>query len=207
MENNTNVNGNAPVNNANPKPKKSIFKRWWFWVIVGIVLIVIIAAAASGGSDEKGNSSNGDATVTEAPEDKTEFGVGETINYDGVKITLKDFKESKGDKKSFVEPNKGKIYVIGNFEVKNDSDEKINVNWASFEGYYDDNAIEPDVIGQSLPQVKKMGELFGDVAPGKKIKGGVVFEVPKKWKKMEIIPKFDFDFGDEQNCKYIINNK
>lgn len=210
-----NANGNVNVQNPNmgtgapaPKPKKPIYKKWWFWVIIGVVIIIIIAAA-SGSSDDKASkdSGNSDSVVSKEAEEKTEYAVGETINYDGVKMTMKKVKTSKGDKASFTEPDKGKEFVIGEVEIKNDSDEKISVNWASFEAYYDDNAVESDVMGQSLPEVKKVGELFGDVAPGKKIKGCVVYQVPKNWKKMEITPKFDYDLMDEQNYKYVIKNK
>ena len=96
---------------------------------------------------------------------------------------------------------------MGDVVIKNKSNKKISVNWASFEGYYDDTSVEPDPIGQSMSQVKKVGELFGDVAPGKKIKGCVVYQIPKKWKKMEIVPKFDYDLTDEQNNKYVIVKK
>ena len=209
MENNTNVNENAN-NNASPKAKKPIFKKWWFWVII-VAVVIVIGAAASGGDkkEEKAKSDSTGSVVTEEAKDenKTEYAVGETIDYDGVKITMKKVKTSKGDKSSFIEADKGKEFVIANVSIKNDSDKKVNVNWASFEAYYDDNAVEADPLGQSLPQVKKAGELFGDVAPGKKIKGCVVYQVPKSWKKMEIIPKVDYDFGNDQNCKYIIKNK
>lgn len=204
MENNTNVTENANNNTANKKP---IYKRVWFWIIIAVVAIGIIAAASGGGSKEKAKDENKKTTITEAPEEKTEFAVGETIDYDGVKIKLKKVDTSKGSSKNFIEADKGKEFVIGTVDIKNDSDKKISVNWASFEAYCDDTTVESDVMGQSLPQVKKVGELFGDVAPGKKIKGCVVYQVPKKWKKMEIIPKVDYDIGDDQNCKYIIEKK
>lgn len=160
-----------------------------------ILLVVLVIAAASflfGGSEEE----------KEKPK-KTTYKVGETATQNDVKITLKSVKTSKGEK--YNEPDKGKVFLICEFEIDNQSEDDLAISSElTFEAYVDDYSLNQDVMGYGLEQFESKNQLDGDVGAGKKMNGIISYQVPNDWKKLEV--KVQPDFWDKK-IKFTAENK
>lgn len=164
--------------NLTVKVKKPIFKKWWFWVIVVLLVIAIIP---SGKSPEKVGGSGAPAVKAEttAPEVYT---VGDTLEMKNVRVTLNSVTESTGA--NFVSPTEGKIFVICEYTIENNTDKDLGVSsMLSFECYADDFTC-PLSIGATVSSGKT--QLDGTVAAGKKINGVVGYEVDPDYKELEL---------------------
>lgn len=195
------------------------FRRKWMkkgkgkgkWIIIAIVVIVIIAGFA-GGSQEEEKEDNTAAQIEsplqdvpvieqkgeEAVEEQSQFGIGEGAEYKDVRITLMSYEESQGDQ--YFKPSEGNIFVMAEFEVENNSDSEIVVSSAlSFDAYADGYSLSYSV---NALMANKNTQLDGTVAPGKKIKGVIGYEVPVEWKEIEI--HFTENVWTSNKIKFII---
>lgn len=176
------------------------------FIIIGIVAIIVIAALLSGGDDdtepkkitnneESDNTNNTDntnkadnnssqTTVTETPDqDNTTFAVGETAQLNNINVTLLSVNESKGS--DYNKPSEGKVFVLAEFEIENNSDKEISVSSImSFEAYCDGYSTSPNL--SALLEKGDKDQLDGTVAAGKKMKGAIGYEVPTGWSELEI---------------------
>lgn len=187
--------------------KKQKGKGGLIAIIVIVILIIIIAAAASGDDKPKKvttSSTSSSAKSTSSKSSKkdkkedTTFTVGDTADFDGVKVKLSSAILSKGSEANFAVPDKGKYFLALIFDIENDSDEDITVStWVSFEAYCDDMSIDMDYTGEEAPEVDGLNQLDGDVASGKKMNGIMTYQVPKDFKKFEISYQPDF-WGDKK---------
>ena len=175
--------------------RESIKKGKGKWIVIAIVVIVIIAGFAGGSPEEKKEDNTVAQTENliqdvpvieqkeeETAEEKNQFGIGEEAEYKDVKITLMSYEESQGDQ--YFKPSEGNIFVMAEFEVENNSDSEIVVSSAlSFDAYADGYSLSYSV---NALMTNKKTQLDGTVAPGKKIKGVIGYEVPVEWKEIEI---------------------
>lgn len=109
-------------------------------------------------------------------------GVGSTIEYDGLKITL-DSVTKYTDTTAYPldKPDAGNIYILLNFTVSNDTEEDRNFNLFYEDSYCDDISIDPELMLVNAP-----GDMvFGEIAAGKKKKGYVGYQVPSNWGTLE----------------------
>ena len=157
-------------------------------IFFGIVLCFGLAACG-GGSD------SGDKKV------KTEYGVNETADYDGVEVTVKGFEESKGN--SWSSPSDGKIFMYVNVEIANNTEEPIDVSsLLSFDYYCDDYAIDYSSGAMFAASTEERQQMDGEVAPGKILNGWLDLEVPTDWSNVEIVYKKDLT--SDTDYKHII---
>lgn len=130
-----------------------------------------------------------DASKKEA---KNEFKVGDVVETSELKITFISAKKYKTDNQ-FIKPKKDNTYYRMEFEFENigDSDETISsvMNWTC---YADSYKVEQAYIGED--------EMDGSISPGKKIKGAVYFEIPKKAK--EITLEYETNFWTENKIEF-----
>lgn len=177
------------------------------WIVIAIIVILVIAYAIG---DDSGSESVDSSTASEAEistesstttetteteeetteiaetEEKTEFGIGEIADIDGVQVSLLSVTESEGG--DFIAPDDGNIFVICEFEITNNSDDDVSVSsMMSFEAYCDDYSISQDILGLQAPEAEGKGQLDGSVAAGRKMNGIISYQVPKEWKKLEVI--------------------
>ena len=127
--------------------------------------------------------------------------VGNTkITKDGVSVTLVGFRESKGD--SFMAPESGKTYVLLEFLIENNSNDDLTVSsLLDFDAYCDGFTCEYS-FGANMAASQS---LDGSVAPGKKMKGEIGFEVPKDWKEMEL--QIKLNLWSDEKLVFVIQNK
>lgn len=171
------------------------------WIIIVIVALVIIGAIA-GGQDDQVNkvdtpssspnnlpessapASNTEETEPSSTEDseKTIFHLGETAEYKDVQVTMTNITESEGS--DFNTPADGNVFVLAEFEIINNSDKELTISsMLSFDAYQDGYST-----GYSLTALlENDGEqLDGTIAPGKKMKGCIGYEIPSDYKELEI---------------------
>ena len=141
------------------------------------------------------------AESTPAPTEEAVLGVGSTADVNGVKITLNSVTESAGD--DIFKPDEGNTYVLCNFTIQNDSEEDLTISSAMcFEAYCDDTAINFDLAGQSTEAATQVGQLDGDVAPGKNMNGVIVYQVPTGYAKLEVSVQPDLLSNDTADFVY-----
>lgn len=168
--------------NCGAKQKK---KNIVLGVIGILVAVAIIGAAAGSGGDAKPASSTSGSkagpTETKTPE-KTVFGVGEEVEMNDIFVTLVNVSESSGA--NYITPTDGKVFVICEFEIENNSSKEINVSSiVSFEAYIDDYSTS---LSLSAMMSADKSQLDGTVAAGKKMNGVIGYEADKDWNTIEV---------------------
>lgn len=132
------------------------------------------------------------------------YGVGEILDINGVNIVLESVEKSYGDKDeefSISAPEEGKIFVICNFYVENNSDGDFNINSFDFNAYEDDFSIHEYIFVSGLG----IEELIGTASPGKKIKGSLVYEVSEDFKELEL--EYQPSIWNDDKYSFIVKNE
>lgn len=153
-------------------------------LIFGILLI--IASLGGGGDDPKKIDSEKPITATAVQ--KTEFTVGDKVELGDVVVTLKNVSENQGG--NYMTPADGKVFIVCEFEIENNSEKDIAVSsLMSFEAYIDDYSTS-----MSLTATLSTGnaQLDGTVAAGKKMSGVIGYEADSDWSDIEV--RFTPDF-------------
>ncbi len=185
-------------------------------ILIGILVFVLLLGVfgSSGGDDEpkkvetgtpaqsaETSGSQAETAESEPVEEKNEFYVGETAELKGVKTTFVSMTESTGS--TYNTPADGNVFVICEFEITNDSNSDVAVSsMASFEAYCDDYACTYS-LGALLEKNDK-NQLDGTVAPGKKMKGVVGYEIPADWAKLEVV--FTPDVWSGKTITFVAEN-
>lgn len=154
------------------------------WIIIVLVAIMIISAVTSGDEEPKkvGETQSNQQNTQEKNETKDAFAIGEIAELNDVRVTMTDYKESSGSE--WNKPTDGNIFLLVQFEIENNSDEEVTVSsMLSFEAYADDYSAS---LSLSALMENDETQLDGTVAPGKKMKGWIGYEVPSDWAKFEV---------------------
>lgn len=123
-----------------------------------------------------------DVIEDEADSGKDTFVIGETAEMNDVQVTMTDYSENNGSE--WNEPTDGKVYVLVEFEIQNNSDSELAISSAlSFEAYADDYTAN---LSLGALMENEQEQLDGSIAPGKKMRGWIGYEVPVDWKKLEV---------------------
>ena len=121
-------------------------------------------------------------TPTETESAKV-FSLGDTVELDDVVVTFLDVTQSNGS--TYNKPTSGNVFVLCEFEIANNSSEELNISsMMSFSAYHDDYACEYSI--SALMEKGNKDQLDGSIAPGKKMKGVIGFEIPEDWNELEV---------------------
>lgn len=158
--------------------------------VLAVVLIIAVIGSALGGSNEPTLvTSGGPVSEGAANETPSAFGVGQTASLNDVNVMLTNVTESAGSE--YIKPGDGKVFVLCEFEIANNSDSDIGVSsLVSFEAYVDEYSTSLSL--SALAANSDQTQLDGTVAAGKKMKGIVGYEANADWKNIEV--KFTPDF-------------
>ena len=165
-----------------------------------LVLVVFGAATAKPDEPEKvgevpsSNSLEGGATGETV--DQEVFQVGDQVALNNVVVSFDGVTESSGQE--FLSPEEGKVYLICEFTIENQSDQDITVSsMLCFEAYVDDYAT-----AMNLSAMAGAGktQLDGTVAAGKKMNGIIGYEVPTDWQELEV--HFTPDFWAQKDIVF-----
>ena len=92
------------------------------------------------------------------------------------------------------------MFVLCEFEIENDSENNVNISsMMCFDAYCDDCKAAYSL--GALVEKGNQNQLDGTVAPDKKLRGVVGYELPKDWKKLEI--KFTPDFWSGSDVFFV----
>ncbi len=172
-------------------------------VAVFIVIGVVVAGFGKDDGPKKVNTNNSveddtknDATTEENKKDT--FTVGETAEMQDIQVTLSNYEESEGS--NFYKPSEGKVFVLAEFEIANNSDKDLAISsLLSFKAYADDYSLNYSVAAMID---KSDSTLDGSVAAGKKMKGWIGYEVNADWGKVEI--EFSPEVWKSKKFKFLI---
>lgn len=174
--------------------------------IISLVLACMLLLGLSACSSEPalvGTTPTGDNNTTAAPTtggDKV-FKIGDVVELNDIVVSFVDLVESTGSE--FNKPADGKVYVLCEFEITNNSTEELAVSsMLSFEGYCDDYACDYS-LGALMEKGDK-DQLDGSVAAGKKMKGVIGYEVPVDWKELEI--QYTLDLLSSDKIVFVATN-
>lgn len=127
------------------------------------------------------NTSNNEGETTKVET----FKIGDVISIRDYVFTVNSTRTSNGD--DFMKPDDGNIWYIIDATVENKSDEPVSISsllmftLSDSEGYSYDQAFGADT----------KGSLDGELAPGRKMRGEIAYEVPESASGFELI--FDAD--------------
>lgn len=175
------------------------------WIIIAVIVVILIAAIAGGGGDttpqrvdntnlpsesnekQQGTSKTEDkqeeTTKTEEKQEEIIFGVGETAELNGVRVTMTDYSESNGSE--YNKPSDGNVFLLVEFLIENNTDSELAVSsLVSFEAYADDYSLNYSLA--AVLEKETSNQLDGQIAAGKKMKGTIGYEVPADWQEVEI---------------------
>lgn len=121
------------------------------------------------------------------------FTVGDSVSLEDVTVTLVDVSESDGG--NYMTPGDGKVFVLCEFRIENNSKNDIAVSsMLSFEAYVDDYATNMNLSATTSSDKQ---QLDGSVAAGKKMNGVIGYEVDDGWSSIEVRFTPDFWSGNE----------
>ena len=162
-------------------------------IILVIVGVLLFSAAFGGGEDKPQKNENGskstENSITETTVTKDEeFTVGDAVVMNDITVTLVNVSENNGG--NYMTPSEGKVFVVCEFEIENNSSKDIAVSSImSFEAYLDDYTTNMNL---SAMLSTNQAQLDGTIAVGKKMKGVIGYEADPDWSTLEI--RFTPDF-------------
>ena len=168
----------CPHCGAKPKPGCLRIALAVFLIFIGIGLV---GSALSGNDEPTKVPTESNTPAVETTEDPAEFTVGDTVTKKDVYVTLVDVREFDGE---FLHPEEGNVFVAFELEIENKSDESLAISsLMCFEAYFDDYAAN---ISLGAEAESGSNQLDGEIAPGKKMKGAICYEVPADWATAEL---------------------
>lgn len=157
-------------------------KKFISLIIVCVLMLGLCACSSEPtlvGTTPINNSENEAQTTSGAKS----FKLGDSVELDDVVVSFTDLTTSNGSE--FNKPADGKVFVLCEFEITNNSSEDLAVSSImSFEAYCDDYSCE--LSFGALMEKGDKDQLDGSVAAGKKMKGVVGYELPTDWQALEI---------------------
>lgn len=166
------------------------------WIVIILIVLILAPVFANNSKDDVSKvntpnsstySDNSSNPSTAASNDTLSFTVGETAEYKDVQITLLNVTESNGN--NFNTPTDGNVFVSAEFEITNNSDKELNISSIlCFDAYCDSYATN---MSLSALMDNNLEQLDATIAPGKKLKGAIGYELPSDYSTLEIDVKLD----------------
>ena len=169
-------------------------------IVIVIFILIGVIATIFGGSDkptlvEQNGSSSGS---NHGNNSQTIYNVGDTVSLNDVNVTLVNVSENSGG--NYMTPSSGKVFVVCEFEIENNSEKDIAVSsMMSFEAYIDDYST---AMNLSAMLSTDNTQLDGTIGPGKKMNGVIGYEAPSDWTSIEISFTPDFWAGPDITFTY-----
>ena len=123
-------------------------------------------------------------------EPQKEYGIKETATFEDVDYTVTNVKTSNGGE--WDDLKKGHEYVIVSIKIKNNSEETISYNPYDWQMLNDKGQLDETSY---MSDVDDIGS--GDLAPGGKKTGKLIFEEPKTSKTL-VLNYYDNSFFDDE---------
>lgn len=178
-----------PTYSATPKKKKK--KHPILGTILLIFGILLILGVIAGDPEPQKVGESGTPAIVQPLNNK--FSVGDKVELGGIVVTLENVSESTGG--NYMTPEAGKVFIICEFTIENNSASDIAVSsLMCFEAYIDDYSTMMDL---SATVSSNKTQLDGTVAAGKKMNGIIGYSADKGWQELEIRFTPDFWSGSD----------
>lgn len=152
------------------------------FLVLLVVLSMFLVACVEVTPTKVDTTTKGDNTSTQATTvAKVEtFAIGDSIQAGDYLFTVNGVREDKGTE--FIKPKDGQIYYLVDVTVENKTDKSVSVSSLIMFKLFDSEGYNYSVtIG---PETK--GSVNGEVAAGRKLRGELVYEIPKESKGLEL---------------------
>ncbi len=184
-------------------------KKPIFGIIASLFSLLLIFSAKSSktsSSSKKVESSTDTSSSTEnktdsenskdnsKTEEKDEYKVGDTIEIDGKRITVKNVKRNYSTGNEFLSPKSGNEFVKVYIKIVNTSEKEISINSWYFKIQDSKGLIKSD---STATYSSDDHFEYSKLAPGGTTEGAVVFEVPKNDSGLKLI----------YDCSSLFSNK
>lgn len=179
---------NREINNVNKiQEKKKGLPTWAIILIVvgctiilPILLITVIAVFTFNAI-----SSTDVENIIEEIITTQNGSVGDTLISEDFQITLTDTLtyDIIGTEDNKEVPKEGKEFLVLFFDIKNITDETKYISAYDFDGYLDDYTINNKYLSNNINNIEELGV---NLAPGKKTRGYIAYEVEKEWQEFTI---------------------
>lgn len=172
-------------------PKKKKKKHPILGTILLIFGILLILGVIAGDPEPQKVGETGTTAIVQPMNNK--FSVGDKVELGGIVVTLVNVSESTGG--NYMTPEAGKVFIICEFTIENNSASDIAVSsLMCFEAYIDDYSTMMDL---SATVSSNKTQLDGTVAAGKKMNGIIGYSADKGWQELEIRFTPDFWSGSD----------
>lgn len=162
-------------------------KKFQFTALFSVLLLILFLGACGESSIEKAEGeadSEAQAEDTDTKDDSDEaeeddepdtenLSTGETVNFDGVDITLNEARTESGGE--FDEPENDQFVVV-NLTAENNTDDEVTMSSMMNVELYDDEGYS---YSTTILTEGTKGQFDGDVPAGKKLRGEIPFDVPE----------------------------
>lgn len=177
----------------NTNHSKPWYKKLWVWV--PIILLFVIVGATSGNKGDTPTKTAGESNVTtsSAKDVATEFKVGDTASFGDKSIAVKEVQRNYSTGNQFAQPESGKEFVLVTVEIANNSKDSMDYNTFEFK-LQDSNGVQQNESFTALSEGKLNS---GSLAPGGKVTGKLVYEVPKDDAGLKLLYQ-NFSFFDNK---------
>jgi hypothetical protein len=158
----------------NINSKKPWYKRVWVWIGI-VVLLVIVASALSPKETPKladGSSTSADSSQKS---EQTTFEAGDTIEFDGKKVTVAAPERNWDSGNQFITPQTGNEFLKVQVTIENNSNSEAMYNTFDWK-LQDSKGVIKDVASAAYSVDGALNS--GQLAPKGKVSGFLVFEVP-----------------------------
>ncbi|MFA5030369.1 MAG: DUF4352 domain-containing protein [Patescibacteria group bacterium] len=152
-----------------PVPKKKSHK--WLWILGGIVILIIIIAVAGGnGEPKKVGETN---TASSNTNQQTEYAVGDTVKISDYTMTINKIERKWQSPANYDKPESGREYVLAEVTITNEGKSSISYNTFDFKMQDSNGVQKTEAYTMATNKLNS-----GDLAPGGKITGNLVYDVP-----------------------------
>ena len=160
-----------------------------------VALVMLCGCASPAYATELGDFFGGLKSIINADDSET-YGVGEVAEQEGCTIKLTNVIEGQGN--SLDTPQKGNVYLIFEFEIKNTSNEELTISsLMCFTAWVDDTSYTISLEALATGALSSKYQLDCVIDPGKSVTGIVGYEVPKDWKEAKIEFTKEAIFGEK----------
>ena len=155
-------------------------------ILAGLLLLVMCACSTQPTLVSPGTTAPAGGANNTAPAENSSivFKPGDTAAMNNITVNFVGVQTSTGSE--YNTPADGKVFVLCEFEITNNGTADLAVSSImNFQAYCDDYACEYSL--GALMAKGDSAQLDGTVAPGKKMKGIIGYELPIEWQELEII--------------------
>lgn len=138
-------------------------------------------AESSASSSDKSSSSDTNSSASTDSDKTVEHKVGETIDIEGKKLTIKAVTKDYKSGNEFLKPGAGNQYIKVDLNIKNDTGNAIDVS------SYEFKILDSNGVYHNTNYILKDQIVSTKIANGGTLSGSISFEVPKNDNDLKLI--------------------